>query len=384
MTPDMTSELALNDNDKRRYARHLSLPDVGAAGQLRLQQAKVLVIGLGGLGNPVVTYLAAAGIGTLGLVDADVIELSNLQRQPLFTPDDIGKAKVDVAKERILKQNDSVNVNTYNEFLSVSNAIDIIKRYDLVIDGSDNLSVRYLINDACLLLNKTFVYGAIFRFSGQVSLFNSGSQEAACYRCLFPVNPDPGQVQDCNAGGVLGVLPGLVGNLQAIEAIKYLLDIGDTLQNRLLQLDTLKMQFSTISFTKNKDCCGCADVSKINGLDMPEYQANSVHVDLKIINNDALLIKAFNADQNICLLDVRNANELATKSVSKAVSNATHIPLTHIPLPELQQRISELDASQTYWVFCQSGKRAKQAVKILLENDFLDVTVIDGGVPELS
>src|ERR1051326_5181394 len=256
--------MTLSNEEVLRYSRHLILPEVGKAGQEKLKAAKILLIGSGGLGSPNALYLAAAGIGTIGIIDFDVVDHTNLQRQLLFGSDAVGTPKVDAAKKRIQEINPNVTVNTYNEKLSSANAMRIFKDYDLIIDGTDNFPTRYLVNDACVFLNKTNIYGSIFRFEGQATVFKP--KDGPCYRCLYPEPPPPGEVPSCAEGGVLGILPGLVGMVQASEAVKYFLGKGESLVGRLLQISVLDMTFREVKIRRDPQCPVCGDHPTITEL----------------------------------------------------------------------------------------------------------------------
>ncbi len=249
--------IELNNDEVRRYSRHLIMPEVGVEGQRKLKQARVLCVGAGGLGSPAALYLAAAGVGTLGLVDFDAVDFSNLQRQVLYSTDDVGRPKLQAASDRLRGLNPNVRIVTHETALNSGNALDIFRDYDLIVDGADNFPTRYLVNDACVLLGKPNVYGSIFRFDGQVSVF--ATKNGPCYRCLYPEPPPPGLVPSCAEGGVLGVLPGVVGTIQATEAIKLILGVGDPLIGRLLLFDALQMKFRTLKLRKDKECPVCGE-----------------------------------------------------------------------------------------------------------------------------
>jgi len=257
----MRSEQSLSQDEISRYSRHLIIPEIGMEGQLKLRSGKVLVIGAGGLGSPLSLYLAAAGVGTIGLVDFDKVELTNLQRQILHSTDSLGRSKLDSARERLLALNPEVKIEAHDTRLTSENALDILRKYDIVVDGTDNFPTRYLVNDACVLLGKPNVYGSIFRFEGQASVF--GIPEGPCYRCLYPEPPPPGLVPSCAEGGVLGVLPGIIGVVQATEAVKLLLGIGQPLVGRLLTYDSLAQEFRTLVVRRDPDCPACADESRV-------------------------------------------------------------------------------------------------------------------------
>ena len=254
----------LSQDEISRYSRHLILPEVGLEGQLKIKNSKVLVVGTGGLGAPVILYLAAAGVGTLGLIDFDIVDESNLQRQIIHTTRDVGRPKISSATDRIKGINPNVKVVSYNDKLTSKNALEIIKDFDIVVDGTDNFQTRYLINDSCVLLNKPFVYGSIFRFEGQVSVFNA--YDGPCYRCLYPEPPPVGLVPSCAEGGVIGVLPGIIGTIQANETIKLILGIGEVLSGRLLTFDALRMQFKELKLKSDKECLVCGEHPSVTEL----------------------------------------------------------------------------------------------------------------------
>ncbi|WP_458627664.1 molybdopterin-synthase adenylyltransferase MoeB [Winogradskyella sp. PC D3.3] len=327
--------------ERKQYSRHLILDKIGEAGQLKLKQAKVLVIGAGGLGCPVLQYLTAAGVGTIGIIDYDVVDQSNLQRQILYTIDDIGLSKAETAAKRLSQLNPFVLFNTYNEKLTRENAIALFSNYDIIIDGSDNFSTRYLTNDAAVITNKPLVYGAIFKFEGQVSVFNylgSGT-----YRCLYPAPPKPEASPNCSEIGVLGVLPGIIGSLQANEAIKIICGIGEVLVNKLLLFDALSLNQQILSFEKD-------EASKIIALE------KDYNVFCGIVLTKEITLDELNKDKaNYNLLDVR---ELSEREVY-------HIGGQHIPLGQLSKRFKEIDITLPVVVYCKSGKRSSAAVSYL-------------------
>ncbi|WP_281648631.1 molybdopterin-synthase adenylyltransferase MoeB [Parendozoicomonas sp. Alg238-R29] len=365
----------LNRDEVQRYARHLTLPNVGRRGQMRLKAARVLLIGTGGLGAPVSMYLAAAGVGTLGLVDFDTVEASNLQRQIVHGTSTVGQLKVESAKKRLLDINDSIQVETYATALNADNALEIISQYDLVIDGSDNFSTRYLVNDACVMAGKPLVYGAIYQFDGQNSVFNYDG--GPCYRCLFPQQPPAALAPNCSAGGVIGVLPGVIGMIQATEAVKAIIGLGETLSGRLMTFDALSMKFSEIRFSKRKNCAVCSEHPTITSLEEEAQTCSSVS---SIIDLDeqcfvspeflkGILDDGHQVDYT--LLDVRDAEELEIC----VLPEAQNIPLNH-----LEDQFKDLDTERDYFVTCYSGGRAKAAVKLLRDNGFNNSFVVDGGM----
>src|SRR5690348_7613553 len=305
----------LTTDEIERYARHLILPDVGVEGQQRLKAARVLIVGAGGLGSPVALYLAAAGVGTLGVIDFDVVDISNLQRQILHGAKDVGRSKLESARARLRDVNPHVRVETYEARLTSANALDIIADYDIVVDGTDNFATRYLTNDACVLLGKPNVYGSIFRFEGQASVF--GVPDGPCYRCLFPEPPPPGSVPSCAEGGVFGVLPGIVGTIQATETIKLILGIGETLAGRLLLIDAQSMQFRAMTLRKDPACPACGTRTITALIDYDEFcgvpGADVVHDvdDVLEITPRELASRLGRADDSFDLIDVREPYEWA-------------------------------------------------------------------------
>jgi len=369
----------LSSDELQRYSRHLTLPEFGREGQEKLKSASVLLVGAGGLGSPAATYLAAAGVGTIGLVDFDRVEASNLQRQILYGTSDVGRPKLEAAKERLTDLNPHVEVKTHDLRLTSDNALDLIDQYDVVADGTDNFPTRYLVNDACVMTGTPNVYASIFRFEGQVSVF--ATEDGPCYRCLYEEPPPPGLVPSCAEGGVLGILPGLIGTLQATEVIKQITGIGEPLIGRLLMVDALDMNFRTLKVQKNHDCpvcgenptqtelidyeafCGIPSAdSSTNGTDdVSQIPELSVH-DLK---------KRQDAGDAPFLLDVRKPHEDEIASIG-----ADQL----IPLDELESRIDEIDAEpgSEVVVHCRSGGRSAKATKLLRDKGF-DAKNLDGG-----
>jgi len=392
------SDVVLSNEEVKRYSRHLILPEFGLEGQKKMKRARVLMIGAGGLGSPFAMYLAAAGVGTLGIVDFDVVDYSNLQRQILHRTDSVGTSKTESAKATIHALNPFVEVITYETPLTSRNALEIMKDYDVIVDGTDNFPTRYLVNDACVLLGKPNVYGSIFRFEGQVSVFWANSHEAsggtlpegACYRCLYPEPPPPGLVPSCAEGGVLGVLPGVVGTMQAIETIKLITGIGEPLLNRLLLFDALKMKFRELKLKKNPDCVFCSRHASIKELidyeafcGMPANdhsssavpqvsQTTSATRSLSEITVQELKAR-LDAGEQPFLLDVRNPNEWEIVRFNGAVL---------IPLPELPTRLHELKGNEDteILVYCKMGGRSAQACEILRQNGFKNVKNVIGGI----
>jgi len=357
-----------------RYSRHLILPEVGMEGQRKLKNARVLLVGTGGLGAPAGMYLAAAGVGHLGVVDFDSVDVSNLQRQIIHGTRDIGRPKIASAKDRIHDINPFVQVEAYETRLTSRNAMEIIRDYDLVLDGTDNFPTRYLVNDACVLLGKPNVYGSIFRFEGQASVF--GAKNGACYRCLYPEPPPPGMVPSCAEGGVLGVLPGIVGSIQANEAIKLILGGGRTLVNRLLTFDAWEMRFRELKLRKNPQCPLCGDNPKIR--ELIDYEAFCGIGDPPAVKEDVAEITAtelkrwIDDGRDVQLIDVREPHELA-------IARLPHAKL--IPLGAVVARREEIDASRDTVVICKVGGRSAKAIAALKEAGFSGrLTNLKGGI----
>src|SRR6202521_2574153 len=310
---------ALSKQEIQRYSRHLIMPEVGMEGQLKLAQAKVLMIGAGGLGAPLGLYLAAAGVGRLGIVDFDVVDITNLQRQVTFTTSDIGRAKLDAAKDRLAGLHPKIQIDTYTTRLTSDNALDLFKDYDIIVDGTDNFPTRYLVNDACVLLNKPNVYGSIFRFEGQASVF--ATKQGPCYRCLYPEPPPPGLVPSCAEGGVLGVLPGVIGCIQATETVKLILGIGETLVGRLLLYDALSMRFRELKLRKNPECPVCGEHRTITKLidyqqfcGIPAQEPKVTEGEIEVTEVKAKLDRG----EKFVLLDVREPHEYKIASIPGA------------------------------------------------------------------
>ena len=349
----------LRDNEIRRYARHLVLPDVGEEGQKKLKSARVLIVGAGGLGSPLGLYLAAAGIGEIGIIDFDNVSYSNLQRQVLFSENEVGKPKAEIVKEHLLEINSGIKVIAYNEKLTYKNALDIMKNYDVIADGSDNFSAKYLVNDACVLLGKPLVYGSVLRFEGQVSAYIH--KEGPCYRCLFPEPPDGGNVLSCEEAGVLGALPGIIGSIQANEVIKLIIGKGETLAGRLLVLDSLKMKFREIKFEKNPDCPVCGRNPVIKKLKEELYYFESCapaeNNNFKSEITVEELKKKIDNKEKFILLDVREPVETRISTIGGEL----------IPLKDLPHRMNELNKNDEIIVYCRTGHRSHNAVQFLRE-----------------
>ncbi len=366
----------LNHEEILRYSRHLLIPEVGLSGQKKIKAASVLVIGTGGLGSPVALYLTAAGVGRIGLVDYDRVDSSNLQRQVIHGTSQLGNLKVNSARQRMLDINPGIQVDVYNEPFTSANAMQIARDYDILIDGTDNFPTRYLSNDVSVLLGKPNVYGSIYRFDGQVSVFDA--REGPCYRCLFPEPPPPGLVPSCAEGGVLGVLPGTIGTLQATEALKLILGIGETLNGRLLLFNALDMSFEFVKLRKNPNCKICSPNPEITGLiDYEEFcgvpghdhEAGSVGGEWDI--EAGQLAEQLQQGQPIRLLDVREPHELEISHLEGA---------DLIPLGQLAARLSELDSAEEMVVFCKAGTRSARALELLASAGFRKVKNLKGGI----
>ncbi len=365
---------AFTSEELRRYSRHLLLPEVGVAGQKALRNAKVLLVGTGGLGAPAALYLAAAGVGTIGLVDLDAVELSNLQRQVLYSTADLGRPKLEAARERLEGLNPGVTIVPHAGRLDSTNAMEVLRPYDLVVDGTDNFPTRYLVNDACVLLGKPNVYGSIYRFEGQVSVFDA--RRGPCYRCLYPEPPPPDLVPSCAEAGVLGVLPGVVGALQATEAIKILLGLGEPLVGRLLLYDAGTMSFRELALAKNPECVLCSPKATQKGLvDYLQFcgvaPPGAASPGVPEITPEELR-DALAGEEPPLLVDVREPEEWEISQLSRA-------PLT-IPKGELTERMSELTRARELVLYCRSGARSADAVRTLLELGFTNVRNLRGGI----
>jgi len=371
---DSTTEVDLSSEEIRRYSRHILMPELGVEGQKKLKQASVLLVGLGGLGSPLAMYLAAAGIGRIGLVDHDVVDDTNLQRQIIYSNDQVGQSKLASAKERLQGINPHIQIDSYDTFLTSSNAIEICKPYDMIIDGTDNFSTRYLVNDVSVLLGKPNVHGSIFRFDGQVSVFDA--KHGPCYRCLYPEPPPPGMVPSCAEGGVLGILPGIIGMIQATEAIKIALGIGDVLIGRLLIYDALRMKFRELKLDKDPQCPVCGDNPEIK--ELIDYDAfcgivQDVEEIMQADWNITPLELKTNLDhgKNIRVLDVRQPQEYAISRIPQSEL---------IPLANLEVNLHTLNRDEEIVVMCRSGIRSAQAVKFLREAGFKKVKNLTGGI----
>ncbi len=373
----------LSHEEVQRYSRHLIMPEVGMGGQKKLKAASILLIGAGGLGSPLAMYLAAAGIGRIGLVDYDVVDYSNLQRQVIHGTDDVGRLKLESARDRIRGINPHVQVDTYEVPLTSDNALDILAPYDIVIDGTDNFPTRYLTNDACVLLGKPNVYGSIFRFEGQASVFYA--EEGPCYRCLFPEPPPPGLVPSCAEGGVLGILPGTIGLVQATEAIKLILGIGEPLIGRLLLYDALGMTVDEVRLRKNPDCPVCGENPTLTELiDYEQFCGVPAH-DNSLYMADAEagagvpeitpgeLKERLDHGEELFIVDVREPHEWE-------ISNLESLGAVLIPQGQVLNRMNELDTAQEIVVQCRTGARSAAVIQDLQNHGFKKLYNLEGGI----
>lgn len=376
MVVSMKNQAELSHEEIKRYSRHLLIPEVGLEGQQKLKAASVLVIGTGGLGSPVAMYLAAAGVGHIGLVDYDVVSFSNLQRQVIHGSSTLDTLKVDSAKARMLDINPEIEVTVYNQLFTSENALEIAKGYDLIIDGTDNFPTRYLTNDVCVMLGIPNVYGSIFRFDGQVSVF--GADDGPCYRCIFPEPPPPGLVPSCAEGGVLGVLPGTIGTLQATEAIKLLLGIGTTLNGKMLLYNALDMSFDFINLRKNPNCKVCSpnpeiteliDYEEFCGMPADDHDVGSAGEEWDITPQE--LKQELNGEHPPRLIDVREPHELSISHLDQAEL---------IPLGQLAANLSKLDSAEEIVLMCKSGTRSTRGLELLLGAGFRKVKNLKGGI----
>ena len=373
---DRWQSLELSADEIARYSRHLIMPEVTLAGQKKLKAARVLLVGAGGLGAPLGLYLTAAGVGHLGIVDGDVVDSSNLQRQVTFTTDDVGTPKLEAAKRRLTGLNPYTEITTYETRLTSENALEIFKDYDIIVDGTDNFPTRYLVNDACVLLGKPNVYGSIFRFEGQVSVFYA--KEGPCYRCLYPEPPPPGLVPSCAEGGVLGVLPGIVGALQAAETLKLILGIGDPLIGRLLRFDALKMQFREYKLRQDPACPISGDHPTLTHLiDYDEFcgVTNAPEVELEAAQEitPTQLKRRLDAGEHIVIVDVREPHEWALGTIQEP-------DVRFIPLGDVPARMHELDSADEIVLQCRSGVRSAKALGILEQAGFRKLKNLTGGI----
>jgi adenylyltransferase/sulfurtransferase len=370
------AQATLGQQEVARYSRHLIMPEVGMDGQKRLKASSVLLIGAGGLGAPLGLYLAAAGVGRIGLVDFDLVDFSNLQRQVIHGTSDVGRPKLHSARDRLTAINPEVKLDLYETRLSSANALDIFKPYDIIIDGTDNFPTRYLVNDACVLLKKPNVYGSIFRFDGQASVFHP--PHGPCYRCLYPEPPPPGEVPSCAEGGVLGILPGLIGCIQATEAVKLILGTGTPLIGRLMLYDALQMTFREFRVRRNPKCPICGDKPTITALidyeqfcgvrgqEAPAPAAGDPHE-----TTVEELKRRIDRGEAVFILDVRNPEEFQICRIPGS---------TLLPLPQLPQRFGELDRGREIVVHCKSGMRSSKAMQFLRQQGFVKIKNLKGGI----
>lgn len=375
----------LSPKEIERYSRHLVIPEVGVEGQLKLKSARVLILGAGGLGSPIGMYLAAAGIGKIGIMDFDELSYSNLQRQVMYSTNDVGHLKTELTKHRLIEINPNIEITLYNERLTKDNALEILKDYDVIADGTDNFATRYLVNDACVMLGKPFVYGSILRFEGQVSFFEP--KTGPCYRCLYPEPPNPGDVPDCAEGGVLGVLPGIVGSIQAAEVIKYIIGKGVLLKGRLLLIDALKMEFKQVKYLKDASCPVCSAKPTINTLIDYDAFCNNTNNE-NILNNTKgdkmsehteweITVEEYKErldnGETPYLLDIREPHEVQIATIGGLL----------IPMSELPQRMNELpeDKNEEIIVYCRTGNRSHHVMMFLKdEAGFKKVKNLLGGI----
>jgi molybdopterin/thiamine biosynthesis adenylyltransferase/rhodanese-related sulfurtransferase len=371
-------QVELSQEEIRRYSRHLIMPEVALEGQKKLKAARVLTIGAGGLGSPLAMYLAAAGVGTIGVVDFDVVDESNLQRQIIHGTSDLGRPKLQSAKEKLEDINPNVKVETFEEALSSENALDIFRDFDIIVDGTDNFPTRYLVNDACVLTGKPNVYGSIFRFEGQASVF--WAEEGPCYRCLYPEPPPPGLVPSCAEGGVLGILPGAIGTIQATETVKLILGIGEPLIGRLLLYDALGMRFREMKLRKDPNCPICGENPTVTELidyqefcGIPQAQAAAQQNAVPEISVRELKEK-LDRGENVYVLDVREPHEYEIANLGARL----------LPLGELPERLHELDQNAEIAVHCKTGGRSAKAVKLLKDAGFANVYNVKGGITAWS
>src|SRR5579884_1558225 len=373
LTEEAVAQPQLTNEEIARYSRHLILPEVGLEGQKKLKAAKVLCVGTGGLGAPLAYYLAAAGIGTLGLVDFDKVDESNLQRQIIHSTKDVGRPKIDSAAEKLQALNPYLKIVKHETMLTSANALDIIKDYDIIADGTDNFPTRYLVNDACVLSGKPNAYASIFRFEGQASVF--ATEEGPCYRCLYPEPPPPGLVPSCAEGGVLGILPGLLGIIQATEVIKLILGKGEPLIGRLLLVDALGMKFRELKLRKNPDCPVCGTHPTVTKLiDYNQFcgirgEEAPVTTNVPAIEPEELK-RRLDAGEDIFVLDVREPHEYQICNINGYL----------LPLGDLPKRVNELDSSREIVAHCRSGVRSAKAVDFLRQAGFKKVKNLTGGI----
>ena len=373
VTQSQTETTTLNNDEILRYSRHLIMPEVGMEGQQKLKAARVLCIGAGGLGSPLALYLGAAGVGTLGIVDFDVVDYTNLQRQIIHSTADVGRKKLESASEKLQALNPFLNIRTFETKLTSENALDLFREFDIIADGTDNFPTRYLVNDACVLTGKPNVYGSIFRFEGQASVF--ATEEGPCYRCLYPEPPPPGLVPSCAEGGVLGILPGLVGVIQATEVIKLILGKGEPLVGRLLLVDALGMKFRELKLRKNPDCPACGthrtitkliDYNQFCGIRGEDKPVDAAIPEIQVEE----LKRRLDAGEDLFVLDVREPHEYQICNIGGYL----------IPLNDLPKRVNELDSSREIVAHCKMGGRSAKAVQFLRQAGFQKVHNLKGGI----
>jgi adenylyltransferase/sulfurtransferase len=375
----MDATTPFSSEESLRYSRHLLLPEVGIAGQRKLRDARVLLVGAGGLGSPLGLYLGAAGVGTLGLIDPDVVDLSNLHRQVLHGTSDIGRLKVDSARDRLHEINPHVKIEAHPVPLTSANALEILAEYDVVVDGTDNFPTRYLVNDACVLLGKPNVYGSVFRFEGQASVF--WAERGPCYRCLFAEPPPPGMVPSCAEGGVLGILPGIVGTLQAAETVKLILGVGDSMIGRLLILDVLRMRFRELKLRKDPDCPVCGenptvreliDYESFCGIEHPNEADTKMADQIPEITPTELKARLDRGDR-LTIIDVREPHEWEIGNLGP--QGARLIPLAQVP-----ERMSEIDPADEIVLQCRTGGRSGRALEFLRGQGYEKLWNLKGGI----
>ena len=368
----------LTANERQRYSRHLLLPEIGEAGQCRLKAARVLCIGAGGLGSPAALYLAAAGVGSIGLVDFDQVDFSNLQRQILHGTADVGRSKLESARDRIHALNPEVLIESFETPFTASNAAGLLETWDVVLDGTDNFAARYLVNDACVLFGKPNVWGSIFRFEGQASVF--ATPNGPCYRCLHPEPPPAGLIPSCAEGGVLGVLPGIIGTIQATEALKLILGIGDPLIGRFLIYDALRMRFRELTLPKDPDCSVCGVHPTIRHLRDLDFSCSTKKGDNRLFSQKKGTTSEMTVQELKARLDAGNP-PLILDVREPAEAAICRLPAARlIPLGELPRRLGELEASAEIVIHCKSGVRSARAVSLLRNHGFANVHNLHGGI----
>lgn len=364
-------DTTLDADELSRYSRHILLPEIGVSGQERLKAASILVVGAGGLGCPLSLYLTAAGIGRLGIIDGDVVDESNLQRQVLYNVRDLGCSKADRAESHLRQLNPYVTLKAYNETLTSDNALAIISDYDLVIDGTDNFPTRYLVNDACVLLDKPNIYGSIFRFDGQATVFNY--HQGPCYRCLYPQPPPPGLVPSCAEGGVLGVLPAIIASIQATEAIKMITEVGTTLTGRLLLYDALEMEFESLKIEKNPECPLCGEHATIKSLVDYQQFCGLAGVDDVLYQSISAseLKRLMEADHSVVLIDVREPYERAICTIAGS---------QHIPMAEVENQMALFSPEQHLVFHCKMGGRSAKVCQQFIDHGYTNISNLSGGI----